>query len=66
MANIDKIKFFPKKIIKNPKGNVMHFIKKDDKNYIKFGEVYFTWIKNNNVVNNSDVNFFIARILSPS
>jgi dTDP-4-dehydrorhamnose 3,5-epimerase len=48
MANIDKIKFFPKKIIKNPKGNVMHFIKKDDKNYIKFGEVYFTWIKNNN------------------
>jgi len=48
MANIDKIKFFTKKIIKNPKGNIMHFIKKDDKNYINFGEVYFTWIKKNN------------------
>ena len=48
MANIDKIKFFTKKIIKNPKGNIMHFIKKDDKNYINFGEVYFTWVKKNN------------------
>ena len=48
MANIDKIKFFTKKIISNPKGNIMHYIKKNDKNYIKFGEVYFTWVKKNN------------------
>lgn len=47
MNNLKKIKFFKKKIISNPKGNIMHYIKKDDKNYIKFGEVYFTWIKKN-------------------
>jgi dTDP-4-dehydrorhamnose 3,5-epimerase len=45
MSNLKKIKFFEKKIIKNSKGNVMHFIKCSDKNYSKFGEVYFTWIK---------------------
>ena len=48
MTNIDKIKFFPKKIISNPKGNIMHYIKKNDENYIKFGEVYFTWVNKNN------------------
>jgi len=45
MSNLNKIKFFEKKIIKNPKGNIMHFIKCSDENYSKFGEVYFTWIK---------------------
>jgi dTDP-4-dehydrorhamnose 3,5-epimerase len=47
MANINKIQFFKKKIITHPKGNIMHYIKKNDKNYLKFGEVYFTWIKKN-------------------
>ena len=47
MDSIEKIKFFKKKIINHPKGNIMHYIKKDDKNYVKFGEVYFTWIKKN-------------------
>ena len=47
MKSIKKIKFFKKKIINHPKGNIMHYIKKDDKNYVKFGEVYFTWIKKN-------------------
>ena len=45
MSELDKIKFFKKKIILNPKGNIMKFMKKNDKNYKKFGEVYFTWIK---------------------
>jgi len=49
MSDINKIKFFKKKIIRNPKGNIMHYIKKDDKNYDKFGEVYFTWIKRNSI-----------------
>ncbi len=49
MNNLKKIKFFSKKIISNPKGNIMHYIKKNDKNYIKFGEVYFTWIKKNSL-----------------
>ncbi len=47
MSKLDKIKFFKKKIIINPKGNIMKFMKKNDKNYKKFGEVYFTWIKKN-------------------
>lgn len=47
MSNLKKIKFFEKKIINNHKGNVMKFIKKNDKNYNNFGEVYFTWIKKN-------------------
>ena len=45
MTDLNKIKFFKKKIINNPKGNIMKFIQKSDKNYIKFGEVYFTWVK---------------------
>ena len=49
MDNIEKIKFFKKKIINHPKGNIMHYIKKNDKNYVKFGEVYFTWIKKNSL-----------------
>ena len=48
MRNIKKIKFIKKKIISHPKGNIMKYIKKDDKNYLKFGEVYFSWIKKNN------------------
>tara|TARA_B110000305_G_scaffold240692_1_gene312106 strand:+ start:1602 stop:2012 length:411 start_codon:yes stop_codon:yes gene_type:complete len=48
MSNIKKIKFIKKKIISHPKGNIMKYIKKDDKNYLKFGEVYFSWIKKNN------------------
>lgn len=47
MNNIKKIKFFKKKIISHTKGNIMHYIKRNDKNYIKFGEVYLTWIKKN-------------------
>ena len=47
MSNLKKIKFIKKKIISNPKGNIMKFIKKDDFNYSKFGEMYFTWIKIN-------------------
>ena len=47
MENLKKIKFYKKKKIINKKGNIMHFIKNTDENFIKFGEVYFTWIKKN-------------------
>ena len=33
------------KIISTIGGNVMHGIKSSDKNYIKFGELYFSWIE---------------------
>lgn len=45
MNKLEKIIFFKKKKIKNSKGNIVHFINKKDKNFYKFGEIYFTWIK---------------------
>lgn len=48
MSNTKKIKFIKKKIISHPNGNIMKYINKNDKNYLKFGEVYFSWIKKNN------------------
>ena len=47
MSNLKKIKFIKKNIILKTKGNIMKFIKKDDFNYYKFGEMYFTLIKIN-------------------
>ena len=49
MKNIDNIKFYKKKIIIHNKGNIMHYINRTNKNFIKFGEVYFSWIKKNKV-----------------
>ena len=49
MSDIKKIKFIKKKIISDQKGNIMKFIKRNDKTFSKFGEVYFTWIKRNNL-----------------
>ena len=48
MSNIKKIRFIEKKIISHSKGNIMKYIQKSDKNYLNFGEVYFSWIKKNN------------------
>lgn len=45
MINLKKIRFYKKKTIFNSKGNIIKFMKKSDNNYMKFGEVYFTWIK---------------------
>ena len=47
MINLNKIKFYKKKTIFNIKGNIIKFIKNNDKTYKKFGEVYLTWVKNN-------------------
>ena len=46
MINLNKIKFYKRKTIFNIKGNIIKFIKNNDKTYKKFGEVYLTWIKN--------------------
>ena len=47
MINFKKIKFYKKKVIFNPKGNIMKYMNQNDKHYVKFGEIYFTWIKKN-------------------
>ncbi len=47
MINLKKIKFYKTKTILNSKGNIIKFMKKSDKNFLNFGEVYFTWVKKN-------------------
>ena len=39
------VKFHPLKIIYNSKGNILHALKKSDKNFDNFGEAYFSEIK---------------------
>lgn len=41
----------PLKIITNPKGNVMHGIKRSDAGFAGFGEVYFSTINKNEIKN---------------
>jgi dTDP-4-dehydrorhamnose 3,5-epimerase len=44
-AVIDGVLVTPLKEIFNPKGNILHVIKKDDPGYVEFGEVYFSTIQ---------------------
>ena len=46
---LDQIKLHKLKNIKLQNGNVMHALKKSDKGFIKFGEIYFSWIKKNKI-----------------
>ena len=32
--------FFPRKVIPNPNGNILHGLRKDDDQFLEFGEVY--------------------------
>lgn len=43
--SLKKIKIKRLKIIKNSKGDILKYINKDDQNFKKFGEIYFTEIK---------------------
>ena len=38
---IDGVKIIPKKQIINERGKIMHMLRNDDKNFSKFGEIYF-------------------------
>jgi dTDP-4-dehydrorhamnose 3,5-epimerase len=42
---IDGVLITPLREIDNPKGNILHVIKRDDPGYIEFGEVYFSTIR---------------------
>ena len=46
---MDGIILTPLKRIHSPKGDIFHAIKKSDKGYNGFGEVYFSSIKKNNI-----------------
>ena len=43
--SLQKIRIVSKKILKNPKGDLLKYVTKEDKYFKKFGEIYFTEIK---------------------
>ena len=47
--SLSKIKTIKLKISTNPKGDVLKYLTRKNKNFKKFGEVYFTEIKKNKV-----------------
>ena len=47
--SLEKIKIIQLKILKNSKGDILKYINKKDKYFKKFGEIYFTEIKKNNI-----------------
>ena len=47
--NIEGVILTPLKKIYHPKGDVFHGMKKSDKGYVSFGEVYFSTIKNGEI-----------------
>ena len=46
---IEGIKITPLKQIEDERGKVMHMLRNDSKNFIKFGEIYFSTIHSNKV-----------------
>ncbi len=46
---LNQIKLHKLKNIELQNGNVMHALKKSDNNFVKFGEIYFSWIKKNKI-----------------
>ena len=39
---IEGVKIYPKKQIFDERGKIMHMLRKDDENFKKFGEIYFS------------------------
>lgn len=46
---IDGVKIISKKQIIDERGKIMHFMRNDDKNFTKFGEIYFSYTYPNTV-----------------
>ena len=46
---IDGVKIIPKKQIIDERGKIMHMLRNDDKNFSKFGEIYFSYTHPNTV-----------------
>ena len=46
---IEGVKIFPKKQIIDERGKIMHMVRNDDKNFTKFGEIYFSYSNPNTV-----------------
>ena len=41
---IEGVKIFNKKVIVDDRGKILHMLRNDDKNFIRFGEIYFSEI----------------------
>jgi len=42
---IKGVKIIEKKIISDSRGKILHMLRNDDKNFQKFGEIYFSYVK---------------------
>ena len=58
------IKIVKLKKLKNINGNILSFLKKDDSNFKKFGEVYFSWINSNSDWNINTIFFTFMQMLN--
>ena len=41
---IEGVKIFNKKVIVDDRGKILHMLRNDDKNFIRFGEIYFSYV----------------------
>ena len=41
---IHDVKIFEKKVITDDRGKILHMLRNDDKNFLKFGEIYFSYV----------------------
>lgn len=42
--NIKGVEIIEKKIISDGRGKILHMLRNDDKNFVKFGEIYFSYV----------------------
>ena len=42
--NIDGVKIIKKKVISDDRGKILHMLKNNDKEFQKFGEIYFSYV----------------------
>ena len=42
--NIIGVKIYKKKVISDKRGKILHMLRKDDKHFSKFGEIYFSYV----------------------
>lgn len=47
--SIEGVQLFEKKIISDERGKILHMLRSDDKNFKKFGEIYFSYVYPNQV-----------------
>jgi dTDP-4-dehydrorhamnose 3,5-epimerase len=47
--SIEGVKLIEKKVISDDRGKILHMLRNDDKNFKKFGEIYFSYVNPNQV-----------------